>query len=399
MLCEECGRSFGDGSIIARFSGRFCSDECCKKFKSKADVLSLGIIDQYLQGHDLANLQQVACPYPVYWPEDEASWGVKPKWPNSCTFCEAPPKIWETIADYCKVNVLVGPAKQRWDHEHYNLLSAHSAFQVKKEEASSLKFASTDDRISVKKIKIHKILICKNPELWKAYYKTREDIFNLHIPPSDMLLTLRKRYEVFDLPIINPVINESLLFHGTGKDVMKIITNTNFDPEFTEYSRFKGYGRMGLGAYFTDQAAKAITYVRCRKCGKSTECNCLKSNGTPVLRALFLCRVVLGNVKVKPSSKWDRHAHNQELLLGSAPLSKIKGNDTRDSRGFHSLKDYEPNSSFVARTESQVYPEFIVYYTVNDIYEKFLAAKEAQEERRMQSSNGKVFNSITDDDL
>ncbi len=327
------------------------------------------IIQSYLQG------------YPAYWPG--SGWQAKPNWLQAASnadimFCDAPPRIAHMIADYCQSNVIAMPAKQGLLHEHYSMV--HIGRQGFSSTISNI-FSSPRqellNRLDVRRIDVHKVLICKSNKLWGNYHATRERIRNEcgeNASGSDMMFCLRKEYHpaddpAFALPVVDSSINEVLLFHGTSKGIMKSIMNSHFDPTRTPYDPRKGYGRMGLGTYFTDQAAKAITYIKCRRCGKSTECQCMKANGDPVRRVLFLCRIVMGNVLIGNSADWDRHSHNRELI-GQEESDANESQNARNNyykEGYHSLKDRGPGSSIVVRSAAQIYPEFLIYYTVNNV--------------------------------
>ena len=162
-------------------------------------------------------------------------------------------------------------------------------------------------------------------------------------------------------------MGEVWLYHGTSEWGAKNILQSGFDPEkYCKYEYLlksfpRGYGPLGRGTYLTDNFAKSATYVNAM----------VEDDETP--RHILVCRVLLGNIKI--ALKKDR-----------------KGCDNTDlsTEGCHSVygprKDAYSGSSvfkrmvvlletllgysfdcneFCISDGSQIYPEYVIKYTLN----------------------------------
>ncbi|KAH3757567.1 hypothetical protein Pelo_10683 [Pelomyxa schiedti] len=197
-------------------------------------------------------------------------------------------------------------------------------------------------------ITIYEIKVINNPKLWQQcqekkgeiYVSLREGAKQSQISQIHWLAQLES-----GLPVLDQLTGECWLFHGTSQSTMKKITKDGFNCSFATPGLFSGFGALGGGGiYLSDSFPKAATYARCESC---TENNCNH------LKAVFICRVTLGNIYVNKK---------KDHKFEAGP-----------PKGFHS--SFGPNSAFDSEShfdsnefcvpEQQVYPEFVVFYRDN----------------------------------
>ena len=153
------------------------------------------------------------------------------------------------------------------------------------------------------------------------------------------------------LPVLDSTVGEVWLYHGTSEWGVNSILKSGFDPE--KYCKYevlfklfhRGYGPLGRGTYLTDNFAKSATYV-----------NAMAENDeTP--RHILVCRVLLGNIKTAP--KQDRkYCDNTDLF--SEKCHSVYG-PRQD--GYPKSK-FDCNE-FCINDGSQIYPEYVITYTLN----------------------------------
>jgi hypothetical protein len=176
-------------------------------------------------------------------------------------------------------------------------------------------------------------------------------------------------------------VNESLLFHGSTKDVYDLIANDGFNPTIghnlgTEAS--PNYGLLGQGAYFADSFGKAMTYIGCRVCGDFGG-GCRGGRGQRVRRVMLLSRVVLGKpffrgsyIAEKMSFSYDHvrrwegtdrlpEGHHSIYAQGQHAASLGFGARQNEFLIKHSRAVFPGQDDMVA-----AYPEFLVYYTLGN---------------------------------
>ncbi|KAH3763834.1 hypothetical protein Pelo_4303 [Pelomyxa schiedti] len=198
-------------------------------------------------------------------------------------------------------------------------------------------------------VTIHDIKVINNPLLWARYHETRRNIATslkergISTPLAGVCWHAPLEN---GLPVLNAEIGECWLLHGTNQLSMKQITKTGFNANFSKYNWFTGYGALGKGIYCSDSFSKVSTYVQCPECLQN-DCSC------DALKAVLLCRVVLGNVYVDKtkSHKWDdKIPAGYDSAWG--PFSKLV-----------------PDSSFSSNEfclgDAQIYPEFCIFYKSN----------------------------------
>ena len=199
--------------------------------------------------------------------------------------------------------------------------------------------------------KIVKIKLIIHPKLWDTYAQKRKQIRAELKRRKISEPTKPVRWISSSPPLLDEEIGESWLFHGTSFNVMKLITATGFNPNFATSKKYVGYGALGKGTYFSDCFSKIATYVLCRVCQKF-RCSCMGNTaGQKVLRAVFLSRVILGNVLL--TKKKDRK-YEAKFPAG---VHSVYGPTKRI------VKESEfGTNEFAVNDGAQTYPEFVVYY-------------------------------------
>jgi hypothetical protein len=202
-------------------------------------------------------------------------------------------------------------------------------------------------------------------------------------------------------PQIDPTVNEYYLFSGHKKAIVKSIVDTGAKPHIGSYDSTKGFGALGRGAYYTDRIDKAISYSPCSVCGAVGEpCRWAQrkhdwfknAHARKHYRRIVLNRVLLGMPLVVESGKKLRHSTHNSLV--GMPLKgtnetvdvanegkettisewneyqSIIGKQTKEPGGSMLYAIYMTNlfdsNEFLVRNGDQVYPEFVIYYTITE---------------------------------
>ena len=209
----------------------------------------------------------------------------------------------------------------------------------------------------VASITIRQIMAIKNPTLWQQFQESKRQITadlkkqNIVRPISGVKWHLKGNSP---FPVLKEEIGECWVFHGTSHEVVKSILQNGFTTRYAQKKPLGvGYGALGKGIYCSDSFPKVATYVVCPICGFN-QCSCIeKKEERESWKAIIVARVILGRV-YKDNNK------NRKDAEGPPP-------------GYHS--SWGPNNAFegasafdcneFAVPESQVYPEFCLFYTEN----------------------------------
>jgi len=189
--------------------------------------------------------------------------------------------------------------------------------------------------------------------------------------------------------IINPTVRETAfqnvkiaglhmpreLYAGHGSTVTDLVVQGGYRPEMGAHDSQKGYGALGRGSYFSDQAAKAATYggLDSQKGG-----------------VLIVSDVIEGNQKIVTDGSNERHrTHNsmvkREPLVGNEQIAVPNGHQNEnnvDESQYDSImgqKTYESGSGsygavyyrnnfdsneILIRNADQILPKYKVHYKV-----------------------------------
>ncbi|BCG00457.1 hypothetical protein PPGU19_050250 [Paraburkholderia sp. PGU19] len=159
------------------------------------------------------------------------------------------------------------------------------------------------------------------------------------------------------LPVLDRSIGEVLLMHGTLPNVIKIIVDKGFDPDFnkgTPSGNVRKYGALGQGTYFGDSFAKVQTYTGCPICN-ALKCDCTDQDDKPVDRMLILARCLLG-IPTKARTH-DSH-RTQDTSTIKAGKHSVIGQET----GFTKSWTFFGSNEFMLKQADQMYAEFVVYW-------------------------------------
>lgn len=159
----------------------------------------------------------------------------------------------------------------------------------------------------------------------KSRYLLRKTALKFRIGqrPPDAVPAAAKHKALIGLqsvPIIDPSINECMLFLGHSNAMIQTMCNTGARPDLGHYDEgAKGHGALGRGAYLTDRIDKAITYSPCPSCGQTGACNdgCPGRNPDPGpnTRSILLNRVLLGySMRTEIRGGDLRHANLNQMV-------------------------------------------------------------------------------------
>jgi len=166
------------------------------------------------------------------------------------------------------------------------------------------------------------------------------------------------------------------LYAGHGKVVTDAVIGGGYLPALGSHDTQKGFGALGRGAYFSDQAAKAATYGGLG----------LLTGGT-----LIISDVIEGNQKVIDNGKNERHkTHNSMVkrpahagnVIVPVPIGHESSDIVEDESGYDSImgrKTYAPgagsfraiynrnvfdSNEILIRNADQILPKYKIQYTV-----------------------------------
>lgn len=248
-------------------------------------------------------------------------------------------------------------------------------------------------------IDISAIEVVHNPTVWKAYQARRNSFFDIlkrkkrwqfpAVPVEQMTNYKICNQQNLLFPVADGQLKEVFLYAGFGSTTLNAIVEGGFRPDLGAYDppgtilAGKGHGALGRGAYLTDRIDKAATYTPCTACNLTGAC---ASGCVSPPRRLIIARVLLGNSLQVESSDY-RHAHHNDMVIASAVNKTINQgtlvSKPKSSKGrYHSIiglgtknqgkgafsalltTSYFDSNEYLVRNADQIYPEFIVHYTV-----------------------------------
>lgn len=186
------------------------------------------------------------------------------------------------------------------------------------------------------------------------------------------------------LPVIDPEIGETMLFHCADVNAIENITKGGFLARFgSNYGTADAprYGMLGQGSYFSNELAKGLTYTRCVLCG-DYECGCRSlETKRKLARSTIMARVILGNVRYYPAwASVRKHLGGREGIesqfrpialndpMYHAPaVPPAQRFDSAVSHGFSARKFGEFGSEaneFMSPKDQLTYPEFVVSFVI-----------------------------------
>lgn len=194
------------------------------------------------------------------------------------------------------------------------------------------------DYQGVQRFKVVMVQRNTNPNLLRQYASACQDI-RAQMHPQDQMYTLNPQLQTGFLET-NRAINECFLFHGSKPSAVENICSNGFNVSLSGTHAGSLYGS---GIYCGENSSKGDEYADVEE----------DSGIYQGLRAMLICRVVLGRVlyndEVIPKK-------DQITRLCSGPAKRFDSvlGDRQKVRGTY--------REFVAVDSAQVFPEYVVLY-------------------------------------
>lgn len=161
-------------------------------------------------------------------------------------------------------------------------------------------------------------------------------------------------------------LGETTLYTGTSADTIeRYLIQGGFDTKRTPHHWMKGYGALGLGAYFTNRFSKACTYAPCPQCNNTVACNC------GVDRAVLRCRVLLGALEEREyTDSALRHSTNEDLVGERYDSRVVRGSHESLDAWFprrwvdKRLRGRLDSDEYVINRSDQILPEYVIYFQI-----------------------------------
>ncbi|MEI6257569.1 MAG: hypothetical protein WCQ77_13090 [Planctomycetota bacterium] len=240
-------------------------------------------------------------------------------------------------------------------------------------------------------VTVRDVICIQNLPVWRRYAKARREM-KLEYERVGMG-TNSVHYAVTSepgldgmrhLPVIDPEIGETMLFHCADVNAVENITKSGFLARFgSNYGTAEAprYGMLGQGSYFSNELAKGLTYTRCVLCG-DYECGCRSLETRKKLaRSTIMARVILGNVRYYPAwasvkkhlggrddieSQFRPIAYRNKMYRPAAARAAPRF-DSVVSHGLSARKFGEFGSEaneFMSPNDQLTYPEFVVSFVI-----------------------------------
>jgi Poly(ADP-ribose) polymerase catalytic domain len=234
---------------------------------------------------------------------------------------------------------------------------------------------------------ISRILVIYNPDRWNKYVAFRTT-YRAEMPTNEgnpLLNQIRWANSgsetgggASNFPVIDSLIGECFLVHGTRGANMKLIAQHGFGPEHCTYrkSHWSGFGSLGEGSYLSDNLAKSATYCDCPKCHCHGPCACLDGDGNPVERVAIIARAIIPSDSIGYHKRLSNKAKHLNLVGADErkhrrPMSEsgepLEVPDPKGAPMFIGLTSNRkrapwPNNVFLVRKKDIIYPEFAVFF-------------------------------------
>jgi len=172
--------------------------------------------------------------------------------------------------------------------------------------------------------------------------------------------------------VLDSAVNEVYLFHGTTKSVADIIVNKGFETrQASEIVKNQpNNGMFGTGIYFSENSSKSNQYVACPICSGNAIGQTRKHPCTDTAEkiekaggyVMIIARVLLGDSHICKT-------YNESDYKGKDKPPKKPDSDKYYDSIFAECKKNVPSAhhlnyrEFIVYEDSQIYPEFLVYYS------------------------------------
>jgi len=204
---------------------------------------------------------------------------------------------------------------------------------------------------ATKKTRVESVERVENESLWQKYQLCRETLKKTCAAQHVRSLTtttnwqpailskLSKKYAESSKAELSTDINEFYLFHGTSSKSARFICEHGFDERVANLN-----GLYGAGSYFAINSCKAHQYS-------------LKYKDSSTL-VMIVCRVVMGSPYCTSTTHTQKRRPPDNAATPGRPFDSIFAQHGIAHGG------HQQHNEYVVFDRQQVYPEFIVRYTV-----------------------------------
>ena len=199
---------------------------------------------------------------------------------------------------------------------------------------------------------VHKVERVENMTLWQNYQRQKQALNEKLRKHKPAVLAGRSKlpYLLTCERVIDPVLNEFWLWHGTNPQTADILAKDGFDERVASMN-----GLYGAGSYFADASSKSHQYSG-------------PPHNTVPPYCMLYCRVTMGSAFLTTKS------HNNERRPPANPAFGSTGGAAQ-GRGVSGTPHdsimaesgvanggRQVNNEYVVFHPAQAYPEFIVWY-------------------------------------
>lgn len=248
--------------------------------------------------------------------------------PNSALFQE--------FGQFLSLNADAMPGTMASDHELRSTSTGGDRAVLGRQWLGSYnKGLNAADVVAISGATITNIFVNANCPTWEAYDRNTAHIVNANQvnttwEPSATLLGQPQAQTQLINRMTKGRAGEFYLFHGTSRQNIFNISKTGFDPEFVNYTLFKGYGKTGYGTAFTDQFAKALAYAPPEVVVAPGPAN---QNQTRYVHYVLVAKVFAGNPyaaqdrarRTRGNLEMTRQNLNYEEARGNKPKAQGQG--------------------------------------------------------------------------
>jgi len=193
----------------------------------------------------------------------------------------------------------------------------------------------------------------RNDDLWQTYSVQRAAIREECATTTAVTCDLHSTFscvDIKDTEPLDPSINEWRLYHGTGLAGIKGICGSNFKLKMAgcgatwkKEGEKAGTPLYGWGVYLAEHSTKSDEYAEEITKGLPIDVGCY---------ALLVCRVVGGLTRLVDTNEFDTDQLRQDIFDG--PYHSVFGDRV--------CKLGKPYREIVVYDNSQIFPEYILYY-------------------------------------
>lgn len=146
---------------------------------------------------------------------------------------------------------------------------------------------------------VRRITRIQDKLLWESYSDSKKSLRTRLTDASKLASSQYLNGKKMCTPLLDPSVNEYLLFHGCPDQIVNLIVHQGGNPLFSNAG-----GMFGAGLYMAENSSKASTYVPCTFCKRnacvaqdnpfSNLCDCPNQENIEFRMVIF--RALLGHV-------------------------------------------------------------------------------------------------------